>query len=205
MCGNIWAFENILCDWTGKQPFKSLSNANLLFIFLTILLTWFACSSHTKLWLIVIPSSLFEDTFSRYCRCILTLRVPWCSSNEALFCQVVMSITFVLVVVAAIRLSEHNFDTLSASFAKCCSISGAVLAEVVTDESSAYMSVSLLSRPNGRSFINSINNKGPMMDPCGHPVLIVNFSDDLSFEDCVLWATFKVICKQSTVVNLQFV
>ncbi len=54
-----------------------------------------------------------------------------------------------------------------------------VLAEVVTYESSAYISVWLLSTAKGRSFINNINNKGPIIYPCGTPVLIVNFADDL--------------------------
>ncbi len=55
-----------------------------------------------------------------------------------------MSITFVLVVFADMWLSEHHFDTLSASSTKCSSISGTVLAQVVVDESSEYMSVSLI-------------------------------------------------------------
>ncbi len=71
--------------------------------------------------------------------------------------------------------AEHHFDTLSASSAKICSICGAFLVEEVTDESSAYMWVSLLLRAKGRSFINNINNKYPMMNSCGTAVLIVNF------------------------------
>ncbi len=65
------------------------------------------------------------------------------------------------------------------SSTKNCTISGTILAQVVTDESSAYMSVSFVSRAKGRSFIDNINNKGPTMDPCDTPVLIVNFADDL--------------------------
>ncbi len=99
MCGSIWAFEHSLHDSRSKQPCIPLSKGNLLFIYLTILLT---SSSRDKFWLMTISSSLFEDTFSR---------VLWCSGKEALFCQVAMSITFVLAVFAAMWFSEHHFDT----------------------------------------------------------------------------------------------
>ncbi len=93
--------------------------------------------------------------------------------------HVVISIALVLDAFANMRLSVHHSETDVISSFRFFSRSFTVVAFDVTEEPSAYISQSLFSICKGKSFIKSMENSVPKIEPCGTQHVIVDVSETL--------------------------
>ncbi len=139
--GNMCELENNFRVSIGKQPLIHLNSDNLR---LTLLMTQLMCSSNDRLRFKVTLNNFSDVTFSRYWPFILTFSVLCLSGREALFCQVVISMTFVLVALPVILFSVHQSDTLWASAASVSCNCGTVFAWAVRVESCGYVALNCI-------------------------------------------------------------
>jgi len=74
-------------------------------------------------------------------------------------------------------LASHNMFIFVMSSCNLCCIFVILFPEIYKVELSANISINELLVAKGRSFTQSKNNNGPIMEPCGTPVLMGSNAD----------------------------
>ncbi len=120
------------------------------------------------------PNNLSFSILSSWVSLRVTYSIISCSDRDARFCQVVISIALVLDAFTIMWLSLHHSDTDVISLFSFVPRSFTVVAVYVTEESSAIISQSLFSICKGKSFMKSMQNMCPKIEPCGTPHVIVD-------------------------------
>ncbi len=118
--------------------------------------------------------------------------------------HVVIKMAFVLSLLMAILLSSHQFTPLQISGFSFCSITSSVPPAAPSVLSSTYISNFDCTISRAKSFMYMINSKGPRMEPCGTPDVIVSDSDLfwLIWTYCFLSVKYDVNQHKALTLNL---